>query len=332
MRIGIRRRASRLGAFVALSVVAATMVVVAPAHAAITSKTFSGSFQITRDGQTYKVGLFAVRSTDEGFLSIDVRKTRNPDGPEEVTSGASWSRSTDALRAANDLSTGGIRPTDAQMGSRGNIDLTWDPSTTLDKDCTGFDRSRRGKMRGVFRFDTKSALFGVIKTDEVAGRLSATDTTCPEEGGGGGNACPAQRATFDIYTADSLAFFYKNAGAAAAHLALNTFTDLTNGWSLSRSLVGKAPAENLQLNQATTAGSFKSANVPWLDGSTTYTAGAEPSEGSFTECGDGKFSFIRSSYGTYTGGLTANYLVGPDVTYGHDDSGSATRTIVSSPT
>ena len=316
-----RRRV--LVASLALSLLSPVLASAPRADAAVQFKEFtSAPMRVFRNGVPYDVRVSASRAGADSGIQITFIHERDPDGVVRGQRTAGFGK--EATFWVDDaLANGVLRVGDAAMGARGTVDLTWSPSTALDRSCSGDVADRRGVLTGEFVFDTNTEELGTIRFDRLPGVMRrSTSNACRT----GVNACPAQ--TIVISGGDGPASAFAVRSGTFANVSAFAVSFLANGWARVQSVTGRVPSDRVTLSQDERQGSVRGARGSFFSGENTFRSFTD-SETTVGRCGADRQFTHQSNDGRFSGDLEADTILGRDLTF--DGFGDATRVTVESP-
>lgn len=313
----------RFALTVVLALVLAALVLPATPAAADANDYWSmtsSPVTVRRDGVDYKMSISVSESSTFEIAQINLFKRSNPAGVASAQQNHGFFM--DVKSGNNRFTHPEINLSRArfnagnEFGQYGTMDLRFTADRTLKKTCNGHLRTRGGKLSGTVNFKTGTAKFGTITVRPTRALLFFDDGDCPGGGGTGGNACPSRsRSIYAGREAKPMSITgYKIDGADTASVIVDWTQPLKNKeGSLSHQVLATLPASKFTVGNTATTGTIEGVRGTWLSGKATYTA----SEGStFTSapqnCGGDKEYVNKSSFGTLTGRLKADFFLGPD--------------------
>ena len=248
-------------------------------------------------GTRYKAVLHAwANKGHPSRISVEIYETSNPDGRGFGRRSITFSH-VGVFTSNEQLGAAKIDPTADQMGSHGNIDLTWTPKDQVVSTCGGRLRTRPGVFDGKFRFVatidserievSRSRVFG----DLVADR--GCQPGCPKESAG-------IRGTNDAghtYVEASVG------GTGPSAIARRDWLPTSSGWSTRLDVQAALPTGHVQVDADLAHGTLRGEPGTYVLYATDFDATAPAQQTGKVDCG-GYYETWDAVTRTSTGTLT----------------------------
>jgi hypothetical protein len=209
---------------------------------------------VTRPGRTPQI---SVRISQENWVS-------NSQWGERSITYSHAGRFT----VATDLAAAKLRPTAAQMGRHGQIDMAWSPTEPRGTSCKGNRSYRWGRFIGTFRFKVTIGSRDVhVRRDRLPGVLRS-DAGCPQ-------TCPVEAWTIEGWNGPRNTQVTARKTISGARVYVDRpWSKTPSGWSTLLEVDAAVPRSNVKLDDEARQGHVRGSPGTYLKGSTDYVATA----------------------------------------------------------
>jgi hypothetical protein len=265
----------------------------------------SKPFEITRNGVTYDVQVYALRfGRRDQMLQISLTQSQERDGVLVAARGLGYAGPT-RLVVDDRFASGGVKTTAAQLAGRGAIDLTWNATQPMRTRCDGQRKIRGGELTGTFVFDTQVPEIGRIRRSRLAGTMRNGEGPCDMRGDF--SACPKDEISYVGGREDLMFGAFKRARQATVFAMNGYFSEAD--WSPLQFVWSDLPAANVKVDKKMQNGKIVSAPGTYLQGAATFSS-TKQKKVYRDRCRPGKQAVSELNGGKLSRGLRADFLVG----------------------